>query len=166
MPDSLIEYSLEYATRTTQKYEDLMKIYTKHAVLALSPGEVSGKVFIEIAPAFGGTIDGLKSDHEHFDYDAAIRIGLNSLGMLKASYRLRGMVHRHGNIEPCGIVTIANSLPPSGSKPSFEARLSGNGVDLTLRQDDKSYSLTLGCDEVYAIGMWFQTQAQKCIMQE
>lgn len=141
-----------------------MKIYRKHAVLILSAMKDKGRAFIEIAPAIGVSV---KHDlgNDRFDYDNAICIGLNDLGMLTTSYKLLGMAdgtsEYHGQDD-----TIRVATSSANKDKAFLARTIDNDFELCLTNGNKLYSVLIGRDEIYAIGMWFQFQAQKFIMQE
>lgn len=142
-----------------------MKIYRTQTVLTLSTWDEKRKAFIEITPAFDGASKGQpKPGEKRYDYDNTVRISFQVLDMLTASYKLISMAHgdTEASLEKFGdMAKVANSA--SNDKKKLSVKPGDKGVSFYLSQGDKKVSITLNPEEVYAIGMWFQFQAQKFV---
>jgi hypothetical protein len=142
-----------------------MKIYRTQTVLTLSTWDEKRKAFIEITPSFEGASKGQpKPGEKRYDYDKTLRISFQPVDMLTASYKLISMAHGDTEItlEKFGdMAKVANSA--STDKKKLMVKPGEKGVGFYLSQGEAKVMITLNPEECYAIGMWFQFQAQKFI---
>ena len=142
-----------------------MKIYRTQTVLTLSTWDEKRKAFIEITPAFEGASKGQpKPGEKRYDYDKTLRISFQVVDMLTASYKLISMAHgdTETSLEKFGdMAKVANSA--SNDKKKLNIKPGDKGIGFYLSQGDQKVAITLSPEEVYAVGMWFQFQAQKFI---
>ena len=142
-----------------------MEIFRRHAVLTLLTVEQRKKAFIEMSHAFGGTAVGVMARDERYDYKNAMRLAFYPVDMLAVSFRLLEIAHGHAaQLERNGLITVAYSAFTKGK--ILAAKLIGENVELAIVHGDDTCAMLLGKGEVYAVGMWFQFQAQKFILQE
>lgn len=143
-----------------------MKLYRTNSVLALTTWDEKGKAFIEITPGLDGASKGQpKPGEKRFDYSKTLRISFQVADMLIASYKFIGMSHgvKLDFKKFADMAKVENSA--NNDKKSLNvALLDKGGVAIGLIQGDSKCSITVSQEEAYAIGKWFEFQAQRFIL--
>ena len=144
-----------------------MQIFKRNAALSLSAVAERKLAFIEIIPAIEDILDGeRKTAEELFDYKNSIRSSFTPLEMLKASFKLVQIANGH-DLKYEKIKDLSkNDASFVSSINRIFVKLEGDGVNFSITHGPVNHSITVKKDETYAIGMWFQFQAQKFIMTE
>jgi len=142
-----------------------MKIYRTTTVLTLSTWDEKRKAFIEITPAFEGRGKGQpKPGEKIYDYDKTIRISFQLVDMLTTAYRLIAMAHgKDASFDKFADMSkVANSA--SMDKKILSVKLGDKGgIYFSLSFGKEKASINLSQEETYAIGKWFEFQAQKFV---
>lgn len=142
-----------------------MKFYRTNTVLSLSTWDEKTKTFLELTPARDGASKGQpKPGEKRYDYDRTVRISFQVSDMLIAAYHFLGLAHGQ-KMEYSKFADPSKSPHGNGAETKSLKVFLGDkgGVFVGLTQGSTKLAFTLTFAEAYAIGKWFEIQAQKYV---